>query len=63
MLVQVQDMAERCAASGISIKYGKKVLGRLEKVAPARQELVAAMSAGALARLQAAVDEARGLRR
>ena len=63
MHMQVQDMAEQCAASGISIKYGKKVLGRLERVASARQELTAAMGAGELTRLQAAVNEARGLRR
>ena len=64
MTVQVQEMAEQCAASGISIKYGKKVLGRLEKVGPVRQELREAMQGeGDFKRLHAAVEEARGLRR
>ncbi|KAK9787368.1 hypothetical protein WJX73_002975 [Symbiochloris irregularis] len=63
LLPMVQEMAEQCAASGISIKYGKKVLGRLEKVGPARQELREAMQGGGeFKRLHAAVDEARGLR-
>ena len=40
---QVRQMAEQCAAKGISVKYGKKVLGRLERVGPVREELAAAV--------------------
>ena len=56
-------MAEQCAASGVSIKYGKKVLARLERVGPAREELEAAVSCNDLRRLASAVEEAKSLRR
>ena len=56
-------MDQECAAYGVSIKYGKKVLGRLERVGPAREELDAALGSGELKRLADAVEEAKGLRR
>lgn len=56
-------MAEQCAANGISIKYGKKVIGRLERVGPAREELTVALESADLSRLAHAVEEAKGLRR
>lgn len=42
----MSDMLPRCAESGISVKYGRKVLQRLQAVGPARRALVAALAAG-----------------
>lgn len=53
-------MAEQCSAVGISVKYGKKVLGKLERAAAVRQSL---RSAQAYEELEAAVTQGRGLRR
>jgi hypothetical protein len=38
-------MLPRCAESGISVKYGRKVLQRLQAVGPARRALAAALAA------------------
>lgn len=45
ILTQVQDMMGRCCSVGISVKYGRKVLQRLEAVGPAREALAAALAA------------------
>ena len=60
---QVHDMADQCVAHGVSIKYGKKVLGRLERVRLVREALHAALQKYNLQSLHDAVEEARGLRR
>lgn len=44
-LQAVQALLPRVAAAGISVKYGRKVLQRLEAVAPAREALRAALAA------------------
>ncbi len=38
-------MLPRCAEAGISVKYGRKVLQRLQAVGPARKALAAALAA------------------
>lgn len=40
----VSDMLPRCADAGISVKYGRKVLQRLQAVGPARKALTAAVA-------------------
>ena len=60
---QVQEMCERCSAAGISTKYAKKVASRLQRAGPARAALQTAVDAGELAALEAALQDARGLRR
>ncbi|CAD7699598.1 unnamed protein product [Ostreobium quekettii] len=40
----LSELMQRCREAGISVKQGKKVLGRLEKVGGARAELFAAVS-------------------
>ena len=59
-------MAERCAAAGISIKYGKKLMGKLEKAVSVRESLIASLASGSDARLpsmELLLEEARSLRR
>lgn len=59
-------MAEQCAAASISVKYGKKVLGKLEKVAPVRLSLQQLLREGrdtSTDAFEAALEQARGLRR
>lgn len=43
----MSDLLPRCAECGISVKYGRKVLQRLQAVGPARKALVAALTAAA----------------
>ncbi|KIY99648.1 hypothetical protein MNEG_8316, partial [Monoraphidium neglectum] len=45
VLREVERMLPRAAAAGISVKYGRKVLQRLQSVEPARAALRAALSA------------------
>ncbi|WIA12109.1 hypothetical protein OEZ85_012183 [Tetradesmus obliquus] len=45
MLARVADMLPRCSDAGISVKYGRKVLQRLQAVGPARTALQAALAA------------------
>jgi hypothetical protein len=42
---RVADMLPRCSDAGISVKYGRKVLQRLQAVGPARSALQAALAA------------------
>ncbi|KAK9842019.1 hypothetical protein WJX81_004484 [Elliptochloris bilobata] len=46
LVVDVRAMAERCGAAGISVKYGKKMLGKLERACAARAALQAALAGG-----------------
>lgn len=41
---RVCDMLPRCADAGISVKYGRKVLQRLQAVGPARKALTSALA-------------------
>ncbi|KAF6256099.1 hypothetical protein COO60DRAFT_149160 [Scenedesmus sp. NREL 46B-D3] len=45
MLARVAGMLPRCSDAGISVKYGRKVLQRLQAVGPARSALQAALAA------------------
>ncbi len=61
----VRAMAGRCAAAGVSVKYGKKVLGKLERAAAARRALQAALAGrarGGRAALEDALEAARSVR-
>lgn len=42
---RVAEMLPRCSDAGISVKYGRKVLQRLQAVEPARRALQTALSA------------------
>eukprot|EP00798_Chlamydomonas_sp_ICE-L_P032123 gene32123-16642_t len=44
LLAAIQDMLPRVQETGISAKYGRKVMQRLEAVTPARQALLEALS-------------------
>ena len=46
LLVQVEQLLPCCIEAGISVKYGRKVLQRLQAVAPARSALEAAVGCG-----------------
>ena len=65
LLTEVQSMSAKCVAAGISVKYGKKVLSKLERVAPVRRALAAGMSedGGGRESLEAALEQARGVKR
>jgi hypothetical protein len=54
-------MLPRCAESGISVKYGRKVLQRLQAVGPARQALMSALASNppGLAELEEALGAAK----
>jgi len=61
----VRAMAGRCAAAGVSVKYGKKVLGKLERAAAARGALQVALAGrgrGGRAALEDALEAARSVR-
>jgi hypothetical protein len=45
ILRRVLEMLPRCAEAGISVKYGRKVLQRLQAVGPARKALSTALAA------------------
>ena len=64
-MTEVQSMSTKCVAAGISVKYGKKVLSKLERVAPVRRALAAGMNkdAGGRESLEAALEQARGVTR
>lgn len=59
-------MLPRCADAGISVKYGRKVLQRLQAVGPARVALTEALAAAdntaSLAELEAALGAAKSCR-
>mmetsp|Transcript_22077 Transcript_22077/g.55586 ORF Transcript_22077/g.55586 Transcript_22077/m.55586 type:complete len:432 (+) Transcript_22077:115-1410(+) len=61
----IGGMMEQVAAAGVSTKYGKKVLQKIGKVAPAKQQLAKAMAKKdvPIAELQAAVESANAVRR
>lgn len=61
MLAQVQAMIEPVAAAGVSVKYGRKVLQRLEAVAPGRAALRAALNV--TPHTVAGLEEAMGVAR
>jgi len=60
-LYLIPQMMQRCEEAGVSIKQGKKVLGRLQKVGRARAELVEATSEEFLdiQRISAALKDAK----
>ncbi len=61
---RVSRLMAACVEAGVSVKYGRKVLQRLEAVGPARDALRAALSAEppSLAALQAALALAKPVR-
>ena len=61
--LQVHDLCHRCSSAGISTKYAKKVVSRLERVGPAREALQAAVQSRDLDCLDTALQHARSLRR
>ncbi|KAF8071205.1 TANC1 [Scenedesmus sp. PABB004] len=64
LLERVSGMLSRCAESGISVKYGRKVLQRLQAVGPARAALQAALAAEprSCAELEAALGACKSCR-
>ncbi|KAK9813153.1 hypothetical protein WJX72_009919 [[Myrmecia] bisecta] len=64
LLEVIIEMSPRVVEAGISTKYGKKVVGKLEKVGPVRAELWEALTCDPpdRPRLQKAVEKASSLR-
>ena len=60
---QVHGMCQRCGSAGISTKYAKKVASRLQRVQPVREALQAAVLKQECSCLEAALQDARSLRR
>ena len=60
---QVHGMCQRCSSAGISTKYAKKVASRLQRVRPVREALQAAVHKQECSCLEAALQDARSLRR
>lgn len=60
-LQHIPALIKECQESGISTKYGKKVLGRLERVGNGRKQLELAVSSGDPGSVIAALVDAKGL--
>eukprot|EP00193_Tetraselmis_chui_P003771 CAMPEP_0177757304 /NCGR_PEP_ID=MMETSP0491_2-20121128/3570_1 /TAXON_ID=63592 /ORGANISM="Tetraselmis chuii, Strain PLY429" /LENGTH=628 /DNA_ID=CAMNT_0019272943 /DNA_START=241 /DNA_END=2127 /DNA_ORIENTATION=+ len=65
LMEAIEALIEEVGAAGVSTKYGKKVLQKLAKVAPAKAQLSKAMAAKevSIPELQAAVEGANAVRR
>lgn len=60
-LQRIPNLMKECQASGISTKYGKKILSRLERVGSGRKQLELAVSSGDPSGVCAALSNAKGL--
>ncbi len=62
MLARVESMLPVCVEAGISVKYGRKVLQRLQALGPARRALRAALAAHDKAALEEALKACKSVR-